>query len=92
MIVEIVMKTFCNYCRKATETKDGDCVDCKLSKTPNQVQKKDAYKLCWNCNKRFRGNQKYEARTKHGDLVFAHKRCVDEIESDGAEDYPSRDC
>jgi hypothetical protein len=36
VIVEIVMKTFCNYCRKATETKDGDCVDCKLSKVPQK--------------------------------------------------------
>lgn len=49
---------------------------------PEQEQVKEAYKLCWHCNKKFYGKYKYEAEivTPSGKkTVYVHKQCKEEM-------------
>lgn len=47
---------------------------------------KEAYRLCWFCNLKFRGNLKtpIEISTPQGfKIVYAHKQCIKEQEENG---------
>ena len=45
--------------------------------------RKEATKLCWHCNRLFRGNNKYEVGISDGHLprrtVWVHKQCQEEM-------------
>lgn len=48
---------------------------CTVCDAKAEVLRAAQYKLCWHCNKKFRGNKKYPQVINGGHTVYVHKQC-----------------